>query len=203
MAQSMLRNPRLRLVLWSLVILLLAAIGFAQARPYLWPPARVLGMTGKPFSLQSTEGTRFTESSLNGVPSLLFFGYSSCPDACPTTLASLSAYREQLKLAPADLRIVFATVDPARDTIPVLKTYLAGFGTPIIGLSGTTDEVEAAKTAFGVYSKKGPDDGSGSYSVDHTATVYLLDKQGAFESTITFGEESKVAMEKIKRLVGS
>ena len=111
--------------------------------------------------------------------------------------------REQLKLTPKDVRIVFATVDPERDTLKQMKTYLSGFGTPIIGLTGTDAQVEQAKKAFGIYSKKGPDDGSGTYLVDHTATVFLLGKNGEFEGTIDYGEDQKSTAAKIKRLVGA
>ncbi len=78
------------------------------------------------------------------------------------------------------LKIIFATVDPARDTIKQLTDYLSGFGAPVVGLTGTEAQVEQAKAAYGIYSKKGPDDGSGTYHVDHTATVFLLGKDGEF-----------------------
>jgi protein SCO1/2 len=132
----------------------------------------------------------------------MFFGYTYCPDVCPTTLAELTALRQQLKLSPNQLRIVFTTVDPARDTLKQLSSYLSAFGSPIIGLTGTDAQVEAAKAAFGVYSKKGPDDGTGTYLVDHTATVFLLGKDGEFEGTVAYGEDQKSEAAKIKRLVG-
>ncbi|MDR3475288.1 MAG: SCO family protein [Devosia sp.] len=189
-----------RIILWGVVIV----IGVAATALYLWrPPAGPAGLTGAPFTLQSTAGGAFTQASLKGSPTLLFFGYTFCPDVCPTTLAELATLRQQLDLGPDKLKIVFATVDPARDTIKQLQGYLAGFGTPIIGLSGTDAEVEQAKAAFGVYSKKGPDDGTGTYLVDHTATVFLLGRDGEFEGTLAYGEDQKTAAEKIKRLVGT
>jgi protein SCO1/2 len=190
---------RFRLVLWGLVALV--AIG-ATAMFIFRPPAAPVGLTGAPFTLQSTAGGAFNQDSLKGKPSLVFFGYTYCPDVCPTTLAELAGLREQLKLSPDQLRIIFATVDPERDTVPVLANYVSGFGTPVIGLSGSVAEVEAAKSAFGIYSKKVNDDGKGNYLVDHTATVFLLDKNGAFQGTIAFGEDNAAAQAKIKRLVG-
>ena len=187
-------------LLWAMVVV----VAIAAAGLYFFrPPASPTGLTGGSFTLQSTAGGIFTEASLKGTPTLLFFGYTFCPDVCPTTLAEMSALRQQLKLGPKDLKIVFATVDPARDTLKQLTDYLSGFGTPIIGLTGTDEQVQQIKAAFGVYSKKGPDDGSGTYLVDHTATVYLLGKAGEFEGTIAYGEDQKAAAEKVKRLVGT
>ena len=189
-----------RVILWAMVVV----VGVGAAALYMWkPPAGPVGLTGAPFTLQSTAGGTFTEASLKGTPTVLFFGYTFCPDVCPTTLAEMSALRQQLKLGPDKLKIVFATVDPARDTVKQLTEYLSGFGTPIIGLTGTDAEVEQAKAAFGIYSKKGPDDGSGTYLVDHTATVFLLGKDGEFEGTIAYGEDQKVAAEKLQRLAGA
>lgn len=189
-----------RLVLWGLVVI----VGLAAAGLYFWrPPTGAPGLTGAPFTLQSTAGGQFTEASFKGTPTLLFFGYTYCPDVCPTTLAELTALRQQMKLGPEQLRIVFATVDPARDTLQQLKTYLSGFDGSIIGLTGSAAQVEQAKAAFGVYSKNGPDDGSGTYLVDHTATVYLLGRDGEFEGTIAYGEDQKAAEAKLRRLVGT
>ena len=151
----------------------------------------------------STAGGEFTQANLKGTPTLLFFGYTFCPDVCPTTLAELTAAREQLKLTPQQVQIVFASVDPDRDTLKQITGYLSGFGTPIIGLTGTQAQVDAAKAAFGIYSKKGPDDGTGTYLVDHTATVFLLGKDGEFEGTIAYGEDQKAVADKIKRLAGA
>jgi protein SCO1 len=189
-----------RIILWAVV----AVVGLVAVTIYfLRPPAGSVTVAETPFTLQSTAGGPFTEASFKGSPTLLFFGYTFCPDICPTTLAELTAIREQLKLTPQDVKIVFATVDPERDTLKQLQSYLAGFGTPIIGLTGTDAEVERAKKAFGIFSQKGPDDGTGTYLVQHTATVFLLDKDGGFQGTITYGEDVKDATAKIKRLVSA
>jgi protein SCO1/2 len=189
-----------RILLWGMVVV----VGVAAAALYMWRPSTgPAGLTGAPFTLQSTAGGTFTEASFKGSPTLLFFGYTFCPDVCPTTMAELATLRQQLGISPDKLKIVFATVDPARDTVAQLKTYLSGFGTPIIGLSGTDAEVEQAKAAFGIYSRKGTDDGTGTYLVDHTATVFLLGKDGEFEGTIAYGEDQKSAADKIRRLVGA
>lgn len=190
---------RFRMVLWILVALVAVA---ATALFLFKPPARPLGLNGNSFSLQSTTGATFTQADLKGTPTLVFFGYTFCPDVCPTTLSEMTALRDELGLNPDDLRIVFATVDPARDTVDVLKNYLAAFGDGVIGLTGSEADVEAAKAAFGIYSKNGPDNGSGTYLVDHTATTFMLDKDGAFQGTIAYGEDTATAKAKVQRLTG-
>lgn len=189
---------RIRLVLWVLVAL--AAIG-ATALFFLRPPASPVGVTGTPFALSSTKGGTFTQNDLKGEPTLVFFGYTFCPDVCPTTMAEIASWREALGLSPEQLRTVFVTVDPERDTIPVLKAYVEGFDPSIVGLSGDSEQTEAAKSAFGVASEKV---GEGEYYlVNHTASVFLLDRNGSFQGTISFGEDRQAALAKIKRLVGS
>ena len=112
MTNKSLRN--FRIVLWLLV----AVVAIGATGLYLFrPPARPLGVTGKDFALESTKGGTFTQASLAGTPSLIFFGYTFCPDVCPTTLAETTAWRAQLGLTPEQLRIIFVTVDPQRDTL--------------------------------------------------------------------------------------
>ncbi len=188
-----------RAILWTMVVVVAIAAG---ALYVMKPPASVVGLSAAPFTVHSTEGGDFTQASLKGTPTLLFFGYTFCPDVCPTTLAELTALRSGLKLTPQALRIVFTTVDPQRDTLPVLRQYLSGFDSPVIGLSGTPADVDAIEAAFGIYAKKGADDGTGTYLVDHTATVFLLGHDGEFEGTIAYGENQAAASEKVKRLVG-
>ena len=187
-----------RIVLWSLVILV--AIGATGL--YLFrPPARPLGVTGQTFELASTKGGAFTQDDLKGKPSLVFFGYTFCPDVCPTTLAETTAWRAQLGITADDLRIIFVTVDPGRDTLDAVKGYVEGFDPSIIGLVGDEAQTEAAKAAFGVFSEKKGEAGDPYYLVDHTALVFLLGADGAFEGTIAYDEGADSAEAKIKRLI--
>jgi protein SCO1/2 len=190
---------RFRVILWVLVAV--AAIG-ATALYVLKPPANPLAVTGKPFALESTAGGTFTEQSLKGTPSLVFFGYTFCPDVCPTTLAESVAWKQAAGITDEQLRTIFVTVDPERDTKEVLKEYLGGFDPDVIGLVGTPAETEAAKASFGVMSEKGPDEGNGFYLVNHTASVFLIGRDGSFQGTIAYGEPGDTAVGKIKRLVG-
>ncbi|NGP17318.1 SCO family protein [Devosia aurantiaca] len=187
-----------RTVLWVLVAV--AAIG-ATALFVFRPPQRPLGVTGQEFALASTKGGEFTQASLAGTPSLVFFGYTHCPEVCPTTLAETTAWRNQLGLSEEDLRIIFVTVDPERDTAEMVKTYVEGFDPSVIGLVGTPDETAKAKAAFGVFSEKASDVDTDYYTVDHTALTFLIGDDGRFEGTIAYEEASDTALAKIERLV--
>jgi protein SCO1 len=187
-----------RIVLWVLVAV--AAIG-ATALYMFRPPQRPLGVTGQEFALASTQGGTFTQADLVGKPSLVFFGYTFCPDVCPTTLAETTAWREQLGLSADDLRIIFVTVDPERDTAEMVKDYVEGFDPSVIGLVGDIEQTEKAKAAFGVFSEKSGDVESEFYLVDHTALTFLIDADGSFEGTIAYEEASDTALGKIERLV--
>jgi protein SCO1/2 len=190
---------RFRIILWTLVVV--AALA-ATALYVFKPPAVPVGVTGTPFTLSSTKGGEFTQADLKGTPSLVFFGYTFCPDVCPTTMAESVQWREELGIKPEQLRTIFVTVDPERDTKQVLTEYLAAFDPNIIGLVGDADQTSAAKASFGVFSEKGQADNSGGYLVNHTANVFLIGKDGEFEGTIAYGEDKQSAEAKIKRLIG-
>ncbi len=193
---------RLRLILWLLVgVAALAAIALIwrqSERPEVTSTG--LATIGGPFTLAGTDGKPFSSSRLNGKPAAIFFGFTHCPDVCPTTLARLAKLRRQLGRGEDALSIVFISVDPERDTPAEMGNYLQLFETPVIGLTGTPAQVEQVKKQFSVYSRKVEQPGGG-YSVDHTASVILLDRNGQFVATLSPEEGDKVALEKLKRLV--
>src|SRR5690606_39239380 len=182
------------------VLVAVAAIG-ATALFALRPPQRPLGVTGQDFSLVSSKGGTFTQDDLKGTPSLIFFGYTFCPDVCPTTLAETTAWRAQLGLTPEQLRIIFVTVDPERDTPEMVKDYVEGFDPSVIGLVGNLEETEKAKAAFGVFSEKAGELDTDYYLVNHTALTFLIKADGSFQGTIAYEEASDTALGKIERLV--
>ena len=190
---------RFRVILWGLVVV--AAIG-ATALFIFRPPSGPLAVTGKPFTLESTAGGTFTEASLRGTPSLVFFGYTHCPDVCPTTLAESTVWKERLGISDDKLRVIFVTVDPKRDTKDVLADYLSPFpGT--IGLVGTDAQTANVKASFGASSELTEPDADGYYLVNHTASVFLINKDGQFEGTIAYGENTDTAVGKIQKLLAS
>lgn len=198
MSETSSRSMRnFRLVLWALVAVV--AIG-ATALYVFRPPAQPLGLNGQPFTLTATTGETFTQDDLRGTPSLMFFGFTNCPDVCPTTLAETSMWKDRLGLDNDDLRVIFVTVDPERDTLEGVRGYLAGWDASIIGLVGSEEQTEQVKSAFGVFSEKV---GEGEfYNVNHTASVYLIGADGGFRGTIAYEENTDTALAKIERLVG-
>jgi protein SCO1/2 len=197
------RLVRVRLVLWALVaIALLAALYLMASDRSANPPPNVpySASLGGPFTLTAADGSAFTEKSLKGTPTAVFFGFTRCPDVCPTTLARLAKLRGAMGSGGDKLRIVFVSVDADRDTPQSVGDYVALFHTPIVGLTGTAEQVAAAAKAFHVYYEKVPMQ-DGEYTVDHTATVFLLDRDGKLRSTIDAQEADSPALEKLRRLV--
>jgi protein SCO1 len=136
---------------------------------------------GGSFTMISQDGRLVTNADLAGRPYLVFFGYTHCPDFCPTALFDISAVFKELG-PDKKVAALFVTVDPERDTPDVLKTYLENFDSRIIGLTGDPSRTEAIAKSFRVYAKKVPGEKSGDYTVDHTGAVYLMDKRGKFVS---------------------
>jgi protein SCO1/2 len=134
---------------------------------------------GGPFTLTDQDGRRVTEKDFSGKPFLVFFGFTHCPDICPAALFEMSEVLNSLGPDASRTAALFVTVDPERDTPEVLKTYLSNFNPGIRGLTGTVDEVMAAAKTYRAYARKVPQE-NGDYSMDHTAVVYLMDKQGRF-----------------------
>jgi protein SCO1/2 len=191
---------RLRYVLWILVGL--AAVGALSLMLQTRSPTvreTSLGTIGGPFTLTGSDGKPFSSAKLNGRPAAIFFGFTHCPDVCPTTLARLVKLRRQLGKGEDALSIVFISVDPERDGPAEVGSYAALFNAPVVGLTGSATDIERVKKQFGVYSAKAPLPGGG-YSVDHTATVFLLDRNGAFVATLSPQESDAVALDKLRRI---
>ena len=189
----------LRYLLWSLVVLAVAGLVYLTLDKVIPEDGVKLGA---PFELQATSGEKVTDKDLLGEPHLIFFGFTHCPEICPTTLYETSGWMETLGDEAKKLKVYFVTVDPERDTQEVLANYLSPFGANVIGLTGSLEEMDKAAKGFHVYYKKVPLD-DGGYTMDHTASIYLMKADGSFQGTIAFGEDSDSALAKIKRLVNS
>lgn len=154
---------------------------------------------GGPFRLTDQNGQLFTEANLKGKWHLVFFGYTHCPDVCPTTLNELSLAIGKLdKEQQKNIGVVFITVDPARDTAAVLKSYVGSFSAPITGLTGTAAEIKQAAKDYHVYYAK-HEQANGDYEMDHSAVIYVMNPQGRFTGTITpdtAAQEIKTRLEK-------
>lgn len=134
---------------------------------------------GGPFSLTDQNGRAVTDKDFKGEPFLVFFGFTNCPDICPTTLYEMSEVLRRLGPDANKTAALFVSVDPERDTPEKLKQYLSSFHPRVFGLTGTEAQVDAIKKEYRVYSKKVPLK-DGGYTMDHTAVVYLMDKNGRF-----------------------
>ncbi|MBN9470770.1 MAG: SCO family protein [Bosea sp.] len=168
-----------------LVVFLLGAAALAAAAFITFAPGgRQAGQSqassvGGPFALTTTEGKTLTDKDLRGAPFLVFFGFTHCPDICPTKLFEISEVLRAAGTKGEKLRALFISVDPERDTVETLKSYLGSFDPRIIGLTGDRAAIDAAIKAYRGYSKKVPLK-DGDYTMDHTALVYLMDKNGGF-----------------------
>lgn len=152
------------------------------------------------FSLVDHTGASVGPTGFLGQPTALFFGFTSCPEICPTTLSRLTALQQKVGPEAKRLRVVFVSVDPARDTQSMLASYLSNFELPVTGLTGAVAEIDKLVSALGAFYVQTPTEGGG-YTIDHTALVYLLDEQGALSSTIAYDEASDSALEKLKMLL--
>ena len=196
MAANQLRN--FRIGLWGLILLIaLGAGGFYLLRP---PAGAGVAFGGGTYSLVDGSAKPFTAQSLKGQPTMLFFGYIHCPDVCPTTLAEMAGWFEQLGDQGKALRAVFVTVDPERDTTAIINDYVHAVSDRITGVTGPRPEIDKIIKVWGVYAKKVPLDGA-DYNMDHTATVFLLDSQGNFQGTIAYQEDQATALQKLKNLI--
>ena len=171
------RSPVLavRAVATALVVLALGFAAFILISPSGRPRAALIG---GPFALQNGDGKTVSDQTLRGRPFLVYFGYTHCPDVCPTELAHISDILTKMgnKAIPA----LFITVDPERDTPKIMQDYVSSFNPAIVGLSGSPQSVEATEKTFRVFSRKGEKQPDGDYSMDHSSVVYLMDKNGAF-----------------------
>jgi protein SCO1/2 len=192
-----------RILLWVLVALALAGMAVVLLRQPGSETAQSSSVElGGPFTLTAADGQTFSSTALAGKPYAIFFGFTHCPDVCPTTLARLVKLRRQLGQGDQPFQIVFVSVDPERDGPAEVRNYLSLFPDPIIGLTGTQARVDHAKRQFGIFSQKVPDK-SGGYTVDHSAAVLLFDRQGDFVATISAEENDRVALDKLKRIAAA
>lgn len=136
------------------------------------------------FELVDQTGRTVRDEDFRGRWQLVFFGFTSCPDVCPTTLANMTAALEELGPDADKLQPLLISVDPERDTPPVLRAYLTPFDPRILGLTGTPERVEAAIRRFGVYAAKRPLEG-GNYTMDHSTVVYLMDPKGEYAANFS------------------
>ena len=155
---------------------------------------------GGPFVLASSKGGVVDSKTLQGKPYAVFFGFTHCPEVCPTTLNDMSNSLAALGDAAKDFRVFFITVDPARDTVEAMKDYVANFDPRIDALVPTEEQLTQLVSDFRVYHAKVPTS-DGGYTMDHTASIFLFDRSGRFAGTLAYGEAADAKEAKLKRLL--
>lgn len=159
-----------------------------------------LAAIGGPFELVSGTGEIVTDKTFAGKPTVMFFGFTYCPDVCPTTLSELQGWMAELGPDAEKLNYAFVSVDPERDTPDVMRDYVWAFDNRITPLTGSKEQVDAMLKAYRVYAKRVPLD-DGDYTMDHSAAVYLMNENNEFVGTIAYGEAEETALAKLKRLI--
>lgn len=155
---------------------------------------------GQPFNLVDHNENPITEKAFEGSPTAVFFGFTHCPEVCPTTLHEMASWLNTLGPDGKPIKAFFITVDPERDTPEIMNSYVSNFSDRIVGITGKPDEIAELAKSWHVYWKKIPLE-SGDYTMDHTASVFLIDAKGKFKSTIAFRENTETAVAKLKKLV--
>ncbi len=155
---------------------------------------------GGPFRLVDTKGKPVTDQTLKGKPYAIFFGFTRCPDVCPTTMARMAVLHKRLGAAADGMNIVFVSVDPEHDKKEDIASFLSMFDAPVIGLTGDPAELERMEKAFRIYVERVPLP-NGDYTIDHTARILLFDRDGRFADTMDAAEPEDRAIGRLRRLI--
>lgn len=194
-----------RIATWVAIVIVAGIwIGFSGVLPGTQrsqePVSTGVAAIGGPFELTSHKGEKVDNASLAGKPYLVFFGFTHCPDICPTTLFELTDLMDKLGPAADRLTPLFISVDPERDTQELLASYMTSFNERIVALRGDRAQTDKAVKAFAAYYRKVPTEGGG-YTMDHTAGVILMNAEGQFAGTLDLHEPRETVLAKLKRLV--
>jgi protein SCO1/2 len=190
--------PRLKFVF----LLMLAFTLQACSKPPEWHGSDISGMLPDlEFDLIGPEGDPINASSLRGKPVLLFFGFTNCPDVCPTTLTQLSVAVKKLGPQSDDVQILLVSVDPERDTPEVMKNYTAAFGPWLLGLTGEEDVLEALRKSYGVYAAMESSDSKGTYNVMHSTAVFAFDSEGHVRLLISDVNNADAVASDLRQLI--
>lgn len=195
-------SPR---VLYATLGMLLAML-LIGAGIFMWfggnGSSGALGIGG-PFTLQDGNGKPVTDRDFRGKYMLVYFGFTFCPDVCPTTLSAMADAMDKLGTAAGRVQLLFITVDPKRDTPSVVKQYAAAFGPRVQGLTGSEDEIARVAKEYRVYyaeHRTGP--GPNDYSMDHSSVLYLMGPNGAFIAPVRADQSGDEMAASLKRLMG-
>jgi len=193
-----------RVVLWAAVVVMAGVLGWLTYQVTQSKEQIAEAPFGVPFQLVDQNGQPITEQALRGKPTALFFGFTHCPEVCPTTLFELDGWMKTVDPYAKGLQAYFVTVDPERDTPEILGRYVSNVTDRVKGIAGDPAKIAEVVKGFRVYAKKIPLDEAqpdGDYTMDHTASVFLLDADGRFKGTIAYGENPDTAIKKLENLM--
>ena len=197
-------HRRRQLITLALLPLWLAACDKAAAPP---PQFNAIDITGaeyaRDFDLPDADGQRRHLADFKGKVTVVFFGYTQCPDVCPTTMLELAEVKKALGADGARVQGVFVTIDPERDTAQVLKAYVTNFSPDFIALRGSDDETKAVAKQFKVYYAKVPGKTDASYTMDHTAGSYVFDSQGHIRLFTRYGSGAEALKHDLQLLLAA
>jgi protein SCO1/2 len=186
-----------------LIVLLVSLLSACGQNEPPWGLRNISGlMPSLDFTLtEASDGATVHGKDFRGKVVLLYFGYTHCPDVCPTTLSLLSHAVKALGTSADQVRILFVSVDPARDTLAQLKTYAAAFGPEVVGLRGSADELEAVTKRYRVSYGYGKPDSRGAYEVSHSSAVYVFDREGEIRLLIGSTDNAPTITGDLQRLL--
>ncbi|MGV8840828.1 MAG: SCO family protein [Bauldia sp.] len=194
----MTRIQVIRYTIWGAAAVVLLVFAFVFWSRNDTDPAVVT--IGGPFTLTADDGTTVTEATLRGKTTLMFFGFTHCPDVCPTALAEVGTWLEALGPEAEELNVYLVTVDPERDTVEAMAQYLTAFDPRVTGLTGTREQIDAMLAAYRVWSEKVPLE-NGDYTMDHTAAFLLFDDDGVFADVIDYHDGRDAAVADIRAVL--
>lgn len=190
-------------VMLAAATLLVAVIVVYAFSPAHKGPASITTVRiGGPFALTTHTGATLSDVDLKGEPFVVFFGFTHCPEVCPTTLWEMSEALKALGPEADRLKMLFVSVDPRRDNPQALALYLHSFDSRIIGLTGTEEAIGAVAKSYRAYWQKVPTE-NGDYTIDHAASIYLMDASGEFVGTIAYGEQADIRLAKLRKLIAN
>jgi len=178
-----------------------AAFYFASGRS--GPTGSGVALVGGPFSLTDHTGRRVTEKDFLGKYMLVFFGFTYCPDVCPTELQVMSAALDELGAEGDKIQPVFVSIDPERDTPDVVRQYVENFHPRLVGLTGSPDDIAVIARAYRVYYKKAPGGSEADYEMDHSTTIYLMDAQGRFRKHFNYTTDAKGLAQALREAISN
>jgi protein SCO1/2 len=193
-----------RVILWAAVVVMAGVLGWLTYQVTQSVKTIAEAPFGVPFQLVDQNGQPITEQAFRGKPTALFFGFTHCPEVCPTTLFELDGWLKTVDPEATGLQAYFVTVDPERDTPEILGRYISNVTDRVKGIAGDPAKIAEVVKGFRVYAKKVPLDEAqpdGDYTMDHTASVFLLDADGRFKGTIAYGENPDTAIKKLENLM--